>query len=150
LGRHRFIVGEKLYEVEVGPRTGEDVEVIVNGKVYSVRIAAPPRADVEAARAATASASAGAPTSFASPAPIPQPAAAGEEEVRAPIPGLVLSVAASVGQTVAAGAVLLVLEAMKMENQILAPTAGVVKAVHVKPQQQVAQGELLVTIEPTS
>ncbi len=144
MGTHRFIVEEKLYEVEVGPRFGDEVQVIVNGKVYRVRIAAPP----EAVAVRPSAASPAAPASSGARAPVPQAPAPAEGEVRAPIPGLVLSVAASIGQKVAAGTALLILEAMKMENPILAPTAGVVKAVHVKPQQQVAQGELLVTIEP--
>jgi biotin carboxyl carrier protein len=72
---------------------------------------------------------------------------AGPGEVRAPIPGVVLSVAVRPGQNVAAGAILLVIEAMKMENEIFAPIEGVVASVSVRPQQDVRQGDLLVTIK---
>ncbi|MBV9356371.1 MAG: hypothetical protein JO023_12685, partial [Chloroflexi bacterium] len=65
----------------------------------------------------------------------------------APMPGRVLSVSVAVGDVVAAGRTLAVLEAMKMEHTIEAPHAGVVKRVHVAEQQQVARGEPLVELE---
>ena len=71
--------------------------------------------------------------------------AAAELEVRAPMPGLVLSVAAQPGQAVEAGTGLLVLEAMKMENEIKAPAAGTVEAVHVEPGAAVGKNEVLIT-----
>src|SRR5690554_4309294 len=59
--------------------------------------------------------------------------AATARELRAPMPGLVLSVLVEPGQAVAEGAGLVVLEAMKMENELRAPAAGTVAAVHVEP-----------------
>ena len=64
-------------------------------------------------------------------------------EIHAPMPGLVLRVEVAVGQTVAAGDTLLVLEAMKMENAIKAPAAGTVTSVAVNVGQAVDKGALL-------
>jgi biotin carboxyl carrier protein len=69
--------------------------------------------------------------------------------VRAPMPGLVVRVEVNVGDRVAAGAGLVVVEAMKMENELRATVRGVVAAVHVTPGQPVEKGTPLVTLELT-
>ncbi len=74
------------------------------------------------------------------------PAAGGT--VKAPMPGLVVRVLVEPGQVVAAGAGLVVLEAMKMENELKAPGAGVVASVAAQPGQAVEKGQVLVTIRP--
>lgn len=74
-------------------------------------------------------------------------AAAGTQAIRAPMPGLVLSVAVEAGQEVRKGAGLAVLEAMKMENELRAEHDGVVKAVHVAPGDAVSKSDLLLEIE---
>ncbi|MGE5236116.1 MAG: biotin/lipoyl-containing protein [Acidobacteriota bacterium] len=70
----------------------------------------------------------------------------GPQELRAPIPGKVVSVAVSPGQAVHRGQALLVLEAMKMENQICAETEGTVDAVLVTPGTAVEGGQVLVVL----
>lgn len=70
----------------------------------------------------------------------------GEEVVAAPLPGVVSEVRVVVGDRVEAGAVLLVLEAMKMENEIYAPVGGVVKEVYVEAGQQVGRGDRLILV----
>lgn len=72
----------------------------------------------------------------------------GGGKVKAPMPGLVLRVEVQEGQDVAAGAGLVVLEAMKMENEIKAPVAGRVAAVHVSGGQAVDKGTVLVEVTP--
>lgn len=67
-------------------------------------------------------------------------------EVKAPLPGNVLSVSVSVGQKVKSGDVLAVIEAMKMENEVLAPVDGSVKEVSVTKGQVVSTGDLLFVI----
>ncbi len=67
--------------------------------------------------------------------------------LKAPMPGLVLRVQAVAGQKVAAGAGLVVLEAMKMENELKAAAAGVVKVVRVQPGEAVEKGQTLIEFE---
>jgi 3-methylcrotonyl-CoA carboxylase alpha subunit len=71
-----------------------------------------------------------------------------EGHLRSPMPGLVLDVRTRPGERVAAGAVLVVLEAMKMEHSLSAPWAGTVAAVAVKPGDRVEEGVELVVLEP--
>jgi pyruvate carboxylase subunit B len=73
--------------------------------------------------------------------------ARGPGALRAPMPGLVVRVQAQAGQSVAAGAGLVVLEAMKMENELRAGSAGVVKAVHAQAGDTVDKGQILVEFE---
>lgn len=83
--------------------------------------------------------------STASPPNAPAGAAAGRV-VKAPLPGVVKSIAVQSGQSVAAGDELLVIEAMKMNNIIRAPSAGMVGAIHVAEGRQVAHGEPLLDL----
>lgn len=83
-------------------------------------------------------------------APKAEPAAAvstGSTAVNSPMPGNILSVNVAVGDTVKAGQVLMVLEAMKMENEILAPKAGKVAAVNVAKGVAVSAGQVLCSID---
>ncbi len=73
--------------------------------------------------------------------------AAGEGAVTAIMPGKILRVLVNVGDQVAEGAVVCILEAMKMENELKAPKAGQVRAIHVRPGQDVEIGAVLVEIE---
>jgi biotin carboxyl carrier protein len=67
-------------------------------------------------------------------------------EVRAEITANVWQVSAEVGQSVAAGDVLMILESMKMEIPVEAPSAGTVSEVRVKPEDQVQEGQVLVVL----
>jgi pyruvate carboxylase subunit B len=73
-------------------------------------------------------------------------AAAGDQVITAPMPGLVLRVDVATDDAVVAGAPLLVLEAMKMENEIRAHAAGIVRAIHVTAGQAVERGAPLLEI----
>ena len=64
-----------------------------------------------------------------------------------PLPGVVVSVAVHPGQVVKAGAVLMVIEAMKMEHAISAPYEGTVRGVHFKPGERVTEGSALIELE---
>ena len=83
------------------------------------------------------------------PAAAPAPAVSGGvgESINAPMPGNILSVNVAAGDTVKKGQVLMVLEAMKMENEIMAPRDGKVTAVAVAKGAAVESGALLCTIQ---
>ena len=118
--------------------------------------AAPAAAPVAAAPAAPAPA----PAPAAAPAPAPAPAAepapapaaapvsvgAGETPVNSPMPGSIFKIECTVGQSVKAGDVLIVLEAMKMEIEVSAPVDGTVKAIAVSTGATVNTDDLLVTL----
>ena len=68
-------------------------------------------------------------------------------DVKAPMPGLVLEVAAEIGQEVKKGDPLLILEAMKMENVIKSIGEGKVKAIHIKQGEALEKGQLMIEME---
>ena len=72
---------------------------------------------------------------------------AGPAPLRAPMPGLIVQLRVKVGDTIAAGDGLVVMEAMKMENELRALSAGTVRAVHVSVGAAVEKGALLVELE---
>jgi biotin carboxyl carrier protein len=79
--------------------------------------------------------------------PAPSPHLPGERVCKAPIPGNIVRINVSPGQSVEAGEVVLLLEAMKMQTPIKSPVSGTVKSVRVKEGQAVTQGQLLVELE---
>ena len=86
------------------------------------------------------------PATAAPSAPAKAPAAAAAGAIKSPLPGTVLGVKVAVGDTVAAGQTLIVLEAMKMENNIDSDRAGVVKEILVQQGATVAEGDNLIVI----
>lgn len=131
-------------------------EVTLNGKTYEIeveegkaivldeRTAAPaPAAPTAAAPAPAPAAPAPAAPAPAAAAPAAAPAGSGTP-INAPLPGTILSVNVSNGQAVKKGDVLLIIEAMKMENEIMAPSDGTVTSVAVSKGQAVESGMPLV------
>ena len=122
--------------------------ITVNGNVYEVTVeegftgaASAPKAAAPAPKAAPAAAPTAAPAPAAAPA-----GAAGAVAVTAPMPGKILGVKASAGQAVKRGQVLLILEAMKMENEIVAPQDGTVATINVAVGDSVEPGATLATL----
>ena len=107
--------------------------VNVNGTVYEV--------ELEEMTGAPAAAPVAAPAPSAAAAP-----AAGGEKVTSPMPGTILSVNVAAGDAVKRGQVLMILEAMKMENEIMCPCDGTVASVSVAKGAAVESGTLLCTI----
>lgn len=114
----------------------------VNGNVYEVEVEeATGVANTPIAASAPASAPAAAPAPASAPAP-----SAGAEVVSAPMPGTILDIKVSAGQSVKAGDVLCILEAMKMENEIVAPKDATVTAVNTSKGASVNTGDALVSL----
>ena len=111
--------------------------VTVNGTVYEIEL----EELIGAAPSAPAAPAAAAPT-----APAPAAAPAGGEQVTSPMPGTILAVNVAVGDTVKRGQVLMILEAMKMENEIMCPCDGKVLSVSVSKGATVESGALLCVI----
>ena len=124
--------------------------VTVNGTTYEV--------EVEEVKAAGGAPKAAAPAPKAAPAPAPAPkaaapaaapkvaAGAGEHSIDSPMPGKVIELVAAEGAAVKAGDVLLILEAMKMQNEITADADGTVKKFNVAAGQSVKAHESLVIL----
>ena len=111
--------------------------VNVNGIAYEVEI------EEITQEAAAAKAASPAPAATSVPA---ASVSAGGEKVSAPMPGNILSVKVKEGDVVKAGSVLMILEAMKMENEIMAPCDGKISQVAVSAGQTVETGALLCVI----
>lgn len=111
--------------------------ITVNGNVYEVTV-----------EEGTGSAAAAAPKAAAPKAAAPKvaPKAAGAVKVAAPMPGKILKVNVTAGQAVKKGDVLVVLEAMKMENEIQAPQDGTVASVDTSAGATVESGDVLVSL----
>lgn len=131
------------YEVAVKDVNGQNVEVEVNGKAYTVELAEAPKAEKPKPVVARPAAAPSAPVA----APAARPAAGAAGATKSPLPGTVLSVNVTVGQAVKAGDVAIVLEAMKMENNINCGKDGVVKAVYVQKGDNVLEGADLLLVE---
>ncbi len=117
--------------------------VTVNGNTYEITLEVVDAADVKATPAAPAKVEAPAPVA----APVPAaPVANGGETVTSPMPGTILSTNVSNGAQVKKGDVLMILEAMKMENEIIAPCDGTVASVNVSNGASVETGTVLCVI----
>ena len=123
--------------------------VTVNGTTYEVEVEEVKAAGGAPKAAAPAPKAAPAPAPKAAPAPAAAPkvaAGAGEHSIDAPMPGKVVKLVAAEGAAVKAGEVLLILEAMKMQNEITADADGTVKKFNVAAGQSVKAHESLVIL----
>ncbi len=126
----------------------KNYRITVNGTAYDVAVEELGQGAVAAAPVAAAPAPATAPVAAAPAAPA-APKASGTEgsvKVTAPMPGKILGVKASVGQAVKKGDVIIVLEAMKMENEVVAPEDGTVASINVSEGASVESGDVLATL----
>ena len=120
----------------------KNYRITVNGVAYDVAVEELGAGEASAAPVST-------------PAAVPAPAkkatpktsgSAGAVKITAPMPGKILSVKASVGQAVKKGDVILILEAMKMENEVVAPEDGTVASIDVAAGDSVEAGAVLATL----
>ena len=109
-------------------------KVTVNGNVYEITLEVIDKADIKTPAATSAA------------APAATPVTAGTKSITAPMPGTILKVNVQAGAAVKKGDVLMILEAMKMENEIMAPADGTVAAVNVAQGVSVEAGAVLCTL----
>ncbi|MGI6730513.1 MAG: biotin/lipoyl-containing protein [Anaerovoracaceae bacterium] len=133
--KYNITVNGIAYEVEV--------EEIKSGTAPAQKAVSAP---AQSAPAAPAPSAAPAPA----PAPTPSPAAApsaGAQVVDSPMPGTILDIKVKPGDAVTEGQVLIILEAMKMENEIVAPGAGTVDTIQVTKGAAVNAGDVLLSLK---
>lgn len=121
----------------------KNYRITVNGNVYDVEVE-----ELGTGAATQIAAPKAAPKAVAAPKAA-APAAAGSEgavKVNSPMPGKILSVKASVGQAVKRGEVIMILEAMKMENEIVAPSDGTIASINVNEGASVEAGSVLASL----
>ena len=150
MNKYQYKVQGVDYEVEIEEVEGNIAKVNVNGIPFEVELQKPinaakhptmTRPKVEAPKpvAAAPAPAAAAPAQPAAPAGTGNP-------VKAPLPGTIIDVKVQVGQQVNVGDIVLVLEAMKMQNNIEAEYAGTVTSITAKPGETVMEGSVLMTI----
>ncbi|MBE9580989.1 MAG: biotin/lipoyl-binding protein [Proteobacteria bacterium] len=138
----------KDYKIDIEKFDGKQAVVKVDGKPYEIDVKKAAEA-VVAPRVAPPSPGVPQDRGPATPEPPLAPVASvpSAGQVLAPMPGLILEVMVSVGDSVAAGTPVVKMEAMKMENEIPAPAGGTVKELRVKVGDQVSTDDVLVVID---
>jgi glutaconyl-CoA decarboxylase len=148
-------IGDKEYRSEVKELSSGKAKVVVNSVEYDIDLVSIGRREITL-------------HDYAAPKPVPpppppsavpaQPAAAvqrrpalapmvaGQSAIQAPMPGAIFQLRVKEGDKVQAGQVLLVMEAMKMENPVTAPFNGTVSKIHVREGDNVGEGDLLLEV----
>ena len=140
---YKYKINGNEYNVAVEELEGNKANVTVNGKSYQVELDRPAKPAVSKPVARPAAAAAAAPVS--APAPKAAPAAGGAG-IKAPLPGVILDIKVKVGDAVAKGQTVAILEAMKMENNINADREGTVVSINVEKGQSIAEGTDIITL----
>ncbi len=141
---YKYKINGNTYNVGIGDIDGNKVKVEVNGMPYNVELTEEAKVvKIVAPKAAPA------PRTSSGEKVITKPAAAptGGYQIKAPLPGVLISVSVKVGDTVKASDTVAILEAMKMENAIHAGRDGKVKAINVNPGDSVLEGTPIITLE---
>ena len=141
---YKYTINGNKYKVAINEVCDTAAKVTVNGEEYTVEWENPveekPVIKVQPVAAKPA----------AAPAPAAKPVAAaptGGHSIKTPLPGVIIDVKVNVGDTVAKGQTVIILEAMKMENNINADREGKVTAIQVAKGDTVADGAVLVVLE---
>ncbi|AJR02558.1 biotin/lipoyl-containing protein [Siansivirga zeaxanthinifaciens] len=135
-----FKINENSYSVKIVSHESNTIDLEVNGTSYSVKM----KEEIKTLKTPTLVRK---PSTAAAVEPVKVNPSSSKTKIIAPIPGNILSIHVNVGDKIKTNDLLLVLEAMKMENSIVSEYSGVVSAIHVKVGQQVLQGELMIELE---
>ncbi|WP_111309341.1 biotin/lipoyl-containing protein [Confluentibacter sediminis] len=135
-----FNINENSYGVKILSHESNIIELEVNGTSYSVKM----KEEIKKVKTPTLVRK---PVNSAIEPVKINPSSSAKAKITAPIPGVILSLKVKVGDTIKENDLLLVLEAMKMENSIVSEKSGVVTAVNVAVGQQVLQGEVMIELE---
>ena len=143
---YKYKINGNTYNVAIGDIDGNIAQVEVNGVAYRVEME---QEKATAVKSVQAPRPAAAPRTDSGAKVIAKPAvsAGGGTSVKAPLPGVVLTIPVKVGQAVKASDTVLTLEAMKMENAIHAGVDGTVKEILVAAGDSVLEGNPLIVIE---
>ncbi len=144
MNSYKVTVNGRAYEVELLQKDGSAVKAMVNGREYTVNIDKTPTPTSKTNTHINKSVSI--PNTETIKPQHDATLCSGEVAIKTPLPGTILSIAATPGQTVKKGERLLVLEAMKMENDILAEKDGKVVKVLVDKGETVQEGQTLMII----
>ena len=151
---YKYKVNGVDYTVNINSVEGNMANVTVNGVSYNIEMEKPVAAPKATPAPKAAPAPAAAPKAAPAPAPAPAPKAApapaaapaGGKALKAPLPGVIKDIKVAVGDQVKEGQVVLILEAMKMENEINAECDGTITAIFVNKGASVLEGTVLLTI----
>ena len=141
---YKYRINGNEYAVSINEVCDTTAKVTVNGTEYDVEWEKPVEEKPVVKVQPVAAKPAAAPAPAAKPA---APAPAGGYSIKTPLPGVIIDVKVNVGDTVAKGQTVVVLEAMKMENNINADRDGKVAAIQVAKGDTVADGAVLVVLE---
>ena len=148
LKQYKYKINGIKFTVGVGDVVDDTVQVEVNGVPYTVEV---DREGVQSIKTVPGSAKrpAAAPRTETGEKVVATPAAVstGADAVKAPLPGTIMSISVKVGDTVAVGDTVCILEAMKMENNIHTQKGGTIKQILVNPGDVVSEGADLMIIE---
>ncbi|EOD01126.1 biotin/lipoyl-containing protein [Caldisalinibacter kiritimatiensis] len=133
--KYKITVNGKTYEVEVEELGASTTQTISSTPSVQPKVEPKPQQSAPKVKSA--------PKKEVQAKPVPQ----GAETVEAPMPGTVVDIKVSEGDTVSEGQVLVILEAMKMENEIVAPRGGKVAAINASKGASVNAGDPLVSLE---
>jgi len=137
MAKYKIRIEQKEFEVTLLEKSGNSVTFSLDGKTHQVNVepvisnsqnstvtSAPTRSGISKKKTVSAK----------------------TNEITAPMPGIIIKIAVKVGQEVSAGDVLVVMEAMKMENNISAHKDGKIKTIHVKEGQEVSNSQPLIEL----
>ena len=138
--KFKFTIRGTKYDVEILQVESNIVEIEVNGSHYKVEL----EKNIESKKTPKLVRPA-VPTPQTREKKIPK-SLSSKQQIKAPLPGIIIKILVKEGDTVKEGDVLMVMEAMKMENNIEADKAGIVKSIKVKEGDNVLQNDILIEI----